>query len=115
MRPTMTCIARTSATSVAPSATEDNAIGKTVTFDHPFTLPGMDHPHPAGTFIVNEDRETLDVPWSAYRVTLTITLPTAGGHESWPISTGDLELLVANDKSGQADLKGSTITPAVRD
>ena len=70
-----------------------------MTFKHPFTLPGMDHPHPAGTFVVNEDRETLDVPWSAYRVTLTITLPTAGGYESWPISTGDLNTLLENDKA----------------
>jgi hypothetical protein len=75
------------------------AIDRTVTFEHPFTLPGMDRPHPAGTFVVNEDRETLDVVWSAYRVTLTMVLPTAGGYESWPVSAGDLELLLANDRA----------------
>jgi hypothetical protein len=76
-------------------------INRTVTFEHHFTLPGMDRPHAAGTFVVNEDRETLDVAWSAYRVSLTIILPTAEGYQSWPVSAGDLDLLLANDKAAR--------------
>jgi hypothetical protein len=55
---------------------------------------------PNGTFVVNEERETLDVVWSAYRVTTTVLLPTAGGYEAWPVSAGDLALLLSNDKAG---------------
>ena len=71
-----------------------------MTFDHPFTLPGMDHPHPAGTFALSEEREALDVQWPAYRVTTTLILPTTGGYEAWPIAAGDLERLLADDKTG---------------
>lgn len=72
----------------------------TVTFDHPFTLPGMEHVHPAGTFEMKQERETLDVVWPAYRVTTTLLLPTTGGYEAWPISASDLDRLLANDKAG---------------
>ena len=70
---------------------------KTVTFNHPFTLPGMDHSHAAGTFELREESEALDVPWPAYHVTTTLMLPTSGGVEAWPITGADLEQLLAAD------------------
>lgn len=72
---------------------------RTVTFAHPFTLPGMERAHPAGMFTVNEESETLDVVWPAYRLTTTLMIPTAGGYEGWAISAADLEQLLARDKA----------------
>ena len=72
-------------------------MGKTVTFKHPFRLPGMDDPHPAGTFELKEESEALDLSWPAYHVTTTVMLPTAGGYEAWPISGLDLERLLIDD------------------
>jgi hypothetical protein len=60
----------------------------------------MEHPHPAGTFAVTTEKETLDVVWPAYHVTTTMMIPTPGGYESWPISAADLDRLLADDKTG---------------
>lgn len=70
-----------------------------MTLVHPFTLPGMAHPHPGGTFAVTEERESLDVTWTAFHVATTLMLPTAGGYEAWPISAADLDRLLADDKA----------------
>ena len=74
--------------------------GRTVTFNHPFTLPGMDRAHAAGTFAVTTERETLDVVWPAYHVTTALMIPTPGGYESWPVSGADLDRLLADDNVG---------------
>ena len=72
-------------------------MGKTVTFNHSFKLPGMADLHAAGTFELKEESEALDLSWPAYHVTTTVILPTAGGYEAWPISGLDLERLLAED------------------
>jgi hypothetical protein len=41
---------------------------KTVTFDQPFSLLGLDEPHPAGTYTVQTDEEPVEsLSFLAYR------------------------------------------------
>lgn len=67
----------------APSTT-------TVTFRSPFLLPGLDRPHPAGTFEVRERREALDVSFDAAIVTRSIMLTGDGGIEALDVKADDL-------------------------
>ena len=73
-------------------------MARTVTFDHPFRLPGMEMPHAAGTFELHEESEALDVSFPAYRTALTVKIPNAGGYEAWPISAAELDRILAEDK-----------------
>ena len=69
----------------------------TVTFSHPFVLPGMDRPHAAGTFDVLAERHEIDVWWPAYRVTMTIMLPQGAAMEAWPVNRVDLDAALTAD------------------
>ena len=70
-----------------------------VVFVRPFRLPGMDQDHAAGTFRVTVERSELDVPWPAYRSSLTILLPAGNAVESWPITQADLDAALLRDKA----------------
>jgi hypothetical protein len=61
-----------------------------ITFRSPFLLPGLDRPHPAGTFEVRERREALDVSFDAAIVTRTIMLSGDGGIEALDVKADDL-------------------------
>ena len=47
----------------------------TVTFAHPFSLSGLDEPHPAGTYTVQTDEEPIEgLSFLAYRRIATVIL-----------------------------------------
>jgi hypothetical protein len=73
-----------------------------VTFRHAFQVPGMERPHPPGTFELMTDIVELDVPWQAHRTNLTLLLPEGAHTEAWPISGDDLNKLIAADLQSQA-------------
>lgn len=79
--------------SIAPSTS------RTVTFLLPFKLPGMQEPHAAGTFDVLAEVEQLDVMWDARRTTLSILLRYPGRIEALPVTAGDLEEAIPNDRN----------------
>jgi hypothetical protein len=56
----------------------------------PFVLPGLDRPHPAGTFEVRERHEPLDVSFDASLVTRTIMLTGDGSTEALDVKADDL-------------------------
>lgn len=62
----------------------------TVTFHSAFLLPGLDRPHPAGTFELRERREALDVSFDASIVTRTIMLTSGGRTEALDVKADDL-------------------------
>jgi hypothetical protein len=74
---------------------------KTVTFRSPFFLPGLDRPHPPGTFQVWERREPLDVSWDAFVVTKTIMLTGSGTIEALDVKASDLDEALRRDRDGQ--------------
>ncbi|MFC3704289.1 hypothetical protein ACFOOL_05920 [Devosia honganensis] len=71
---------------------------RTVTFLLPFKLPGMQEPHMAGTFEILAEEEQLDVMWDAHRTTLSILLRYPGRTEALPVTAGDLEEAILNDR-----------------
>lgn len=71
-----------------------------VTFHHPFLLPGLDQPHPAGAFTVVTDREALDVSFPAFRVTTTIMLSDGRGTiEALQVAKATLDEALARDQA----------------
>ena len=73
------------------------ATDEVVTFTKPFRLPGMDEDHQPGTFRLTVERSELDVPWSAYRSSITILLPRGNAIESWAITRADLDAALLRD------------------
>lgn len=73
-----------------------------VSFAHPFLLPGMDAAHPPGTFDVLLEQQELDVWWPAYRVTMRIMLPHGVAMEAWPVNRADLDAALAADRLAPA-------------
>lgn len=71
---------------------------RTVTFQKPFLLPGMEAPHAAGSFELQTQEEPIDVMWEAYHRRLTIMLTSAGCVEAWPVSEIDLKNALAADQ-----------------
>jgi len=69
----------------------------TVTFLHPFLLPGMEGPHQAGTFSLTTELSELDVWWPAYRSAMTIMLPVSAAIEAYPVTRSDLDAALAAD------------------
>ncbi len=71
-----------------------------VTFTHPFTLPGFDRPHPAGSFEVSTDQEPLDSMLEGWRrVATSIRLVDRGQAQAWPVEPVDLEAALSRDAS----------------
>lgn len=62
----------------------------TITFHSDFLLPGLDRPHPPGTFELRERREALDVSFDASIVTRTIMLTSGGRTEALDVKADDL-------------------------
>jgi hypothetical protein len=90
-------------TSVLPETSAHAATGRatseTVTFKSPFLLPGLDRPHPAGTFEVRRRLEAIDVTFSASIVTLTIMLTNGGSVEALDVKADDLAAALRLDAS----------------
>ena len=74
-----------------------------VTLRHPFRLPGMEQPHPGGTFRLDVEDVVLDLPWQAYRTRLSVILPIAGGVEAWPVTADELINVLATDRDFDID------------
>lgn len=75
-----------------------------VVFTRPFILPGMDVLHAPGTFDVVVEREPLDVPFPAFRLTTTILLSAGGTVEAWTVLQADLDAALAADREPQAGM-----------
>lgn len=88
-----------------PAAQGGNLPGtqEIVTFTLPFTLPGLDRPHPPGSFCVWERREPLDVSWDAFLVTKTIMLTSRGSVEALDVKAEDLAAALDRDRSAAAE------------
>jgi hypothetical protein len=80
---------------------------KSVTFDHPFRIPGMDRDHPPGTFELRISREPLDVSWEAYHETMTLMLTSGGLVEAWNVNAAELEAALARDASAGEDSRAA--------
>jgi hypothetical protein len=76
---------------------------RSVTFRNSFQAPGMDDPHPPGTFDVMVDVVELDVPWPAHRTALTLLLRGGGHVEALPITGADLDRLLVADAQKDLD------------
>ncbi len=76
---------------------------RTVTFGHPFKLPGMDEYHPPGSFEVRSEEEPLDVVWEAYHTRLTLMLTSRGAVSAWPVTAAELEAALAADSQFTGD------------
>jgi hypothetical protein len=74
-----------------------------IVFRHPFRLPGMDTPHPPGTFELRIEEEDLDVMWHASRMSRSIILTYPGRSEAWAVTADDLDRALANDKQSDID------------
>ena len=75
----------------------DPKIPENVTFHRPFLLPGLDRPHPPGTYALRETRRSLDVSWDAYQITLSIILVDRGTTQALDVSRTDLDAALAAD------------------
>lgn len=73
----------------------------TVTFAHPFMLPGMDRLHDPGTFKLVTEQHELDVVWPAHRTTITVLLPCGGALEAYPVTRDDLDAALRADAKGR--------------
>ena len=78
-----------------------------ITFRHPFMLPGLERPHPPGTFDLITDREALDVSWPAFRLTLTLMLPERGGVEAVPVTRDALDAALKRDSEQSNPVPGA--------
>ena len=76
----------------------------TVTFAHPFALPGVDGVQPAGTYAVDTDEEMIDslnfVAWR--RIATTIHIRIHGAVELCAIDPRDLAASLARDATASA-------------
>lgn len=73
------------------------AAPETVTFRASFMLPGLDRPHPPGTYELRETRRRLDVSWDAYQVSLSIMLVQGGTTQALDVQRADLDAALAAD------------------
>jgi len=78
----------------------NSPVASSVTFAHPFQLPGMTGLHKAGTFELLTEQHELDVVWSAHRTTISIRLPSGAAIEAYPVTRGDLDAALAADAKG---------------
>ena len=75
----------------------------TVTFQSPFTLPGLDRHYPAGSYRVNTDEERLDVSFAAFRHVATVIMLVTGPMTlAWLVSPQDLATALAGDAAKAA-------------
>ncbi|GEM_PF-1127425 len=79
--------------------TSGPSTSRSVTFLFPFKLPGMQEPHAPGTFEVHSEVEQLDVMWDAHRTMSSILLRYPGRIEAFPVTAGDLEAAILNDRN----------------
>ena len=70
-----------------------------VHFRHPFQLPGMSDPHPAGSFDVIIETIPLDVSWDAHRVSATLMLTRGGTTSAQPVRLQDIEAELSADQA----------------
>jgi hypothetical protein len=80
----------------------NSPVTSTVTFVHPFLLPGMDRSHQPGTFELVTEQHELDVVWVAHRTTITILLPSGAAIEAYPVTRGDLDAALSADAKGKS-------------
>lgn len=80
----------------------DRTTSRMITFQSPFTLPGMTEPHAPGTFEVITDEEQLDVMWDARRSSTRVMFVYPGRVEAFSVSAIDLEQAIAQDQQQQA-------------
>lgn len=73
-------------------------LSKTVSFRHPFKLPGMTKPFRAGTYEVLTEKIPIDVSWEAFRTVQTLMLDDAQGVSAWPVTSDELEAALSEDK-----------------
>lgn len=73
---------------------------RTVHFDAPFTLTGLDGAHPAGDYRVLDDEEQMTgISWLAYRRVATMIEVVAGSKTSLiTIDPAELEAALEKDK-----------------
>ena len=70
----------------------------TVTFQSPFTLPGLDRSYPPGDYAVTADEEQLDLSFTAFRrVATTILLHAGPTTQAWPVEPADLQAALVAD------------------
>lgn len=69
------------------------------TFAFPFVLPGLDRPHPPGTFEISIRKEPLDVSWAAFIKIRTILLTGNGTVEALDVKAEDLEHALQLDQA----------------
>ncbi|TWT13712.1 hypothetical protein [Reyranella sp. CPCC 100927] len=87
----------------------------TVRFVHPFRLTGMDHPQPAGTYLLETDEELIEeLSFPVYRRLATrIFVPAGSGsvivEEVIDVDPRELQAALEND-SGVSDT-GAAPTP----
>jgi hypothetical protein len=79
------------------------AAPETVTFTSSFMLPGLDRPHPPGTYELRETRRRLDLSWDAYQISLSIMLVHGGTTQALDIQRADLDAALAADLAAAAD------------
>jgi hypothetical protein len=72
-------------------------VPETVTFRSSFMLPGLDRPHPPGTYELRETRRRLDVSWDAYQISLSIILVQGGTTQALDVERADLDIALAAD------------------
>lgn len=79
----------------------------TVTFQHSFSIRGVDGVRPPGTYLVETDEELImGMTFDAYRRTATfLFLPSSGGSvtsEVFSVDSSDLEAALVQDAAGAA-------------
>lgn len=78
-----------------------------VTFNAPFTLPGLERDYPAGDYSVRIDEEALDVSFAASRRVATAIMLVSGATTlAWPVDPKDLDAALAGDARRPAPPKG---------
>jgi hypothetical protein len=80
-----------------PVKADHDAAPTSVTFRAPFLLPGLDRPHPAGTYELRETREALDVSWAAFVRSLTLILQDGGTTQALDVTRADLDDALRKD------------------
>jgi len=77
-----------------------------VTFGAPFSLPGFDHPLPAGSYMVDTEEEAIEgnVRTVFHRVATTLIVLTTGRVEHRTVDPKDLEAALQQDREAAATL-----------
>lgn len=71
---------------------------RSITFNHPFRLPGMQETHKAGTFDLVIEEVALDVSWEAYRRSCVLMLVDGGTTSAQPVFLDDIESALRADR-----------------